>query len=103
MGDDDRQVQNARPLEQEIHTDLRTSLSYGEYLRLDDILGAQHLMSVPQHHDEMLFIIQHQTSELWLKLMLHELRAARRHLADDELQQALKGLARVKHIQRTLT
>jgi tryptophan 2,3-dioxygenase len=95
--------ESSRPLESGIHTDLRTSLSYGEYLRLDDILGAQHLMSVPQHHDEMLFIIQHQTSELWLKLMLHELRAARRHFADDQLQQALKGLARVKHIQHTLT
>jgi len=103
MSSDETQAQNTRPLEQEIHKNLRTSLSYGEYLRLDDILGAQQLMSVPQHHDEMLFIVQHQTSELWLKLMLHELRAARGHLADDRLQPALKGLARVKSIQRTLT
>ena len=60
-------------------------------------------MSRPEHHDELLFILQHQTSELWLKLVLHELRAVLDHLAADELRPALKGLARVKHIQRTLT
>ena len=64
---------------------------------------AQHPVSVPEHHDELLFILQHQTSELWLKLVLHELRAVQRQLAADELRPALKGLARVKHIQRTLT
>jgi tryptophan 2,3-dioxygenase len=60
-------------------------------------------VSTPVHHDELLFIVQHQTSELWLKLVLHELLAVQAHLADDELRPALKGLARVKHIQRTLT
>jgi tryptophan 2,3-dioxygenase len=92
-----------RPLEDGIVRDFKVNLSYGEYLRLDDVLGAQHPVSVPEHHDELLFIVQHQTSELWLKLIVHELRAVREHLAKDELRPALKGLARVKHIQRTLT
>jgi tryptophan 2,3-dioxygenase len=66
------------------------------------LLGAQHPLSVPEHHDEMLFIIQHQTSELWMKLLVHELDAALRHIAADELAPALKLLARIKHIQRQL-
>jgi len=78
-------------------------LSYGQYLHLDELLSAQHLVSRPPHHDELLFIIQHQTSELWLKLVLHELLSARACLAADDLRPALKRLARVKHIQRTLT
>ena len=78
-------------------------LTYGTYLHLDQLLSAQHPVSKPEHHDELLFIIQHQTSELWLKLMLHELRAVQARLAEDELRPALKGMARVKHIQRTLT
>jgi tryptophan 2,3-dioxygenase len=93
----------ARPLEDGIVRDLRVELSYGQYLHLDELLGAQHPVSRPEHHDEMLFIVQHQTSELWLKLVLHELRAVVAHLAADELRPALKGIARVKHIQRTLT
>ncbi|GIF35806.1 tryptophan 2,3-dioxygenase [Actinoplanes xinjiangensis] len=92
-----------RPLEDGIVKDFKVNLSYGAYLRLDDILEAQHPVSVPEHHDELLFIVQHQTSELWLKLVVHELRAVREYLANDELRPALKGLARVKHIQRTLT
>lgn len=92
-----------RPLENGIVTSFKVNLSYGEYLRLDDILGAQRPVSVPEHHDELLFIVQHQTSELWLKLIVHELYAVRQYLATDELRPALKGLARVKHIQRTLT
>ena len=83
--------------------DGRVNLSYGAYLHLDELLAAQHPVSRPEHHDELLFIIQHQTSELWLKLVLHELRTVQRQLAADELRPALKGLARVKHIQRTLT
>ena len=94
---------NQRPLEDGIVRDFKVNLSYGRYLHLDEILSAQHPVSVPEHHDELLFILQHQTSELWLKLVLHELRAVRRQLAADELRPALKGLARVKHIQRTLT
>jgi tryptophan 2,3-dioxygenase len=94
---------NTRPVEDSMIRDFRVNLSYGEYLHLDALLSAQHPVSVPEHHDEMLFIIQHQTSELWLKLMLHELRFARQCLIDDGLRPALKSLARVKHIQRTLT
>ena len=92
-----------RPLEDGIVRDFKVNLSYGRYLHLDEILGAQHPVSVPEHHDELLFILQHQTSELWLKLVLHELRAVQHHLAQNELRPALKGLARVKHIQRSLT
>ncbi|MBY3552243.1 tryptophan 2,3-dioxygenase [Modestobacter lapidis] len=84
-------------------TDLSGTMSYGDYLDLDRLLAAQHPRSSPEHHDELLFIVQHQTSELWLKLMLHELRGARRSLGADGLAPALKCLARVKNIQRTLT
>jgi tryptophan 2,3-dioxygenase len=78
-------------------------LTYSQYLHLDALLGAQHPVSRPVHHDELLFIVQHQTSELWLKLVLHELRAVRDHLDADDLRKALKGIARVKHVQQTLT
>ncbi|MFP5218354.1 MAG: tryptophan 2,3-dioxygenase [Actinomycetes bacterium] len=78
-------------------------MSYGQYLHLDAVLNAQHPVSRPVHHDELLFIVQHQTSELWLKLVLHELRAVRDHLDADALRPALKGIARVKHVQQTLT
>ena len=98
--DRDRQV---RPIEESVTTDLAGRMSYGRYLDLDRLLGAQHPASNPEHHDEMLFIVQHQTSELWLKLVLHELRAARAYLASDAVGAALKSLARVKNIQRTLT
>jgi tryptophan 2,3-dioxygenase len=94
---------SSRPIEPSIHTDLRGAMTYGEYLDLDRLLSAQHPRSSPEHHDELLFIVQHQTSELWLRLMLHELRAARQFLRDDDLAPALKCLARVKHVQRTLT
>ncbi len=86
-----------------MRTDLRGAMTYGEYLDLDRLLAAQHPRSHPEHHDELLFIVQHQTSELWLKLVLHELRGARRVLGEDEVAPALKCLARVKNIQRTLT
>lgn len=93
---------NTRDLEATIVTDLREKLSYGSYLGLDTLLTSQHPLSRPEHHDEMLFIIQHQTSELWLKLVLHELRAAAAALAADDLRDALKKIARVKHIQRSM-
>jgi tryptophan 2,3-dioxygenase len=96
-------AKDQRPLEDGIVRDFKVNLSYGRYLHLDEILRAQHPVSVPEHHDELLFILQHQMSELWLKLVLHELRAVQRQLAADELRPALKGLARVKHIQRCLT
>ncbi|WP_433798474.1 tryptophan 2,3-dioxygenase [Actinomycetospora sp. CA-084318] len=91
---------NTRDLEQEIVRDFTENLSYGRYLHLDELLTAQHPRS--DHHDEMLFVIQHQTSELWLKLALHELLTACDDLARDELSLALKRLARVKHVQRQL-
>ncbi|MGZ0712034.1 tryptophan 2,3-dioxygenase (plasmid) [Coraliomargarita sp. W4R53] len=78
-------------------------MSYGGYLDLSTLLAAQRPLSSPEHHDELLFIIQHQTTELWLKLVLHELSAALRLLREDNPAPALKCIARVKHIQRTLT
>jgi tryptophan 2,3-dioxygenase len=89
-------------LETNVRRDFRQAMSYGDYLRLDLVLSAQQPLSDPPRHDEMLFIIQHQTSELWLKLMLHELRATRDLLRADDLQPALKCIARVKQIQHTL-
>lgn len=78
-------------------------MSYADYLDLPRLLSAQHPRSRPEHHDELLFIVQHQTSELWLMLVLHELKAARSYLDEDAIGPALKCLARVKHVQRTLT
>jgi tryptophan 2,3-dioxygenase len=95
--------ENQRALEQDITTDLRDRLSYGGYLQLDVLLSAQTPLSDPPHHDELLFIIQHQTSELWMKLVIHELRAAIAHLRADRVDPCLKMLARVKVIQRQLT
>jgi tryptophan 2,3-dioxygenase len=95
--------ENTRDFDPDIVTDFRDRMSYGSYLGLDALLSAQHPVSTPQHHDELLFIIQHQTTELWLKLVLHELASARDLLRDDRLPVALKRIARVKHIQRTLT
>ncbi len=92
-----------RELEEGIQSDFRQDMSYGDYLRLDTLLSAQVPQSDPPQHDELLFIIQHQTSELWLKLMVHELRSARALVRSDDLAPALKRLARVKHIQHTLT
>ena len=80
--------------------DFSQSMSYGDYLQLDAILNAQKPLSPA--HDEMLFIIQHQTSELWMKLMLHELRAAIANVAKDELGSAFKMLARVSRIMEQL-
>ena len=80
--------------------DFSQSMSYGDYLQLDAILSAQKPLSPA--HDEMLFIVQHQTSELWMKLMLHELRAAIGHIAGDALQPAFKMLARVSKIMEQL-
>ncbi len=94
---------NARALESGIHVDLKDRLTYGGYLQLDTLLSAQNPLSQPPHHDELLFIIQHQTSELWLKLIIHELRAALRHLQQDDTGPVQKILARVKQVQRQLT
>ncbi len=80
--------------------DFSRSMSYGDYLQLDAILNAQKPLS--PDHNEMLFIIQHQTSELWMKLMLHELRAAIAAIAGDELGSAFKMLARISRIMEQL-
>ncbi len=89
-------------LEPGIRRDLAGKLDYSHYLRLDQLLSAQHPVSSPAHHDEMLFIIQHQVAELWFKLMLHELRAARAHIRADDLEPCEKILSRVKATQRQL-
>ena len=80
--------------------DFSAEMTYGDYLHLDQVLSAQHPRS--PNHNEMLFIIQHQTSELWMKLMLHELDAAIAHLASDQLPAAFKMLARVSRIMEQL-
>ncbi len=90
-------------LESGVITDLANRMTYGGYLQLDTLLAAQKPLSEPTHHDEMLFIIQHQTTELWLKLVLHELRAALESIRRDELEPCFKILARIKHIQTQLT
>lgn len=94
---------NTRQLEAEIVTDFSERMTYGSYLALNELLSIQRPMSEPAHHDEMLFIIQHQTSELWIKLLLHELRSARDLLRDDNMRIALKRTARVKRIQEVMT
>jgi tryptophan 2,3-dioxygenase len=94
--------QNQRHLESDIQTDLSDRRDYASYLDLERILSAQHLLSDPPHHDEMLFIIQHQTSELWFKLIIHELRAAIEHMNADDPGPCLKILARVKLVQSQL-
>ncbi|MHA6326385.1 tryptophan 2,3-dioxygenase [Roseivivax sp. CAU 1753] len=81
-------------------TDFADRMSYGDYLRLDRLLDAQHPLS--DAPDEMLFIIQHQTSELWMKLMLVELDSARRALAADRVDEVFKMLARVARIMEQL-
>ena len=94
---------NQRPLEEGIHTDLAGRMSYAGYLRLDLLLAAQQPVSDPPHHDELLCVVQHQVSELWMKLMIHELRAALVHLQRDEVWQCRKVLARSKQVLRQLT
>ena len=87
-------------VEEKAQLDFSRSMSYGDYLQLDQVLSAQKPLSPA--HDELLFIVQHQTSELWMKLMLHELRGAIRHIAADELAPAFKMLARVSKIMEQL-
>ncbi len=95
--------QNERVLEDGIHTDLSGRMTYAGYLQLDRLLSAQMPLSDPPNHDEMLFIIQHQTSELWLKLLIHELTAAVDHLRHDRVWQFGKAVARCKRVMDQLT
>ena len=85
---------------EEARLDMSRTMSYSDYLQLDALLTAQKPLSPA--HDEMLFIVQHQTSELWMKLMLHELRAAVASIAADDLAPAFKMLARVSRIMEQL-
>jgi tryptophan 2,3-dioxygenase len=94
---------NERPLETGIHIDLSGRMTYAGYLRLDRLLDAQQPLSDPPHHDEMLFIVQHQVSELWLKLLIHELSAAIGHLRNDRVWQFGKVAARCKRVLDQLT
>ena len=96
-----RKPQNYREVEKGIHTDLKDRMTYGKYLHLDDVLNAQHRLS--DQHDEMLFIVIHQASELWLKLAGHEVEAAIRNVREDDFRHAFKVIARVKLILTQLT
>jgi tryptophan 2,3-dioxygenase len=86
-----------RAMEKSIHTDFTEDMSYADYLQLDKLLSAQKPLS--KSHDEMLFILLHQTSELWFKLMIHELNAALEGIRNDRVKVALKTLSRVARIQ----
>ncbi|MFB7141267.1 tryptophan 2,3-dioxygenase [Gottfriedia sp. NPDC056225] len=87
-------------LENSIQLDFQKEMSYGDYLSLDQILSSQHRLS--NHHDEMLFIIIHQTSELWMKLILHEMNSAIACIRRNDLEPSIKMLARVSRIQQQL-
>ena len=87
-------------IDEKAKLDFSQSMSYGDYLQIDTILSAQKPLS--PNHNEMLFIIQHQTSELWMKLMLHEMSAAIQSVANDQLPSAFKMLARVSKIMEQL-
>jgi tryptophan 2,3-dioxygenase len=91
-----------REMDPGLTTDLKDRTTYGGYLQLDTLLSAQRPLSSPEHHDELLFIIQHQTTELWFKLAIHELKAALAAIRADQLEPAFKIIARVKNIQATL-
>ena len=91
-----------RKLEKSIHTDLSRDDDYTAYLQLDKLLGAQQPLSEPPHHDEMLFIVQHQVAELWIKLLIHEFGRAVEHIRADEMSPAVKNLARCRHVQNQL-
>jgi tryptophan 2,3-dioxygenase len=90
----------AAGLAAEAHTDFASAMSYGDYLQLDSLLALQNPLS--DQPSELLFIIIHQATELWMKLALHELTLARELIRRDELQPAFKGLARVSRIQAQL-
>src|SRR6202790_1310081 len=90
----------ADPPGSDVPVSLREGMSYSDYLALDKILNAQQPLSTA--HDEILFIIQHQTSELWMKLAIHELSATCRLIAADDLQPAFKTLSRVSRVLEQL-
>ena len=91
-----------RKIEKSIHRKLSRDDDYTGYLNLDMLLSAQLPLSDPPHHDEMLFIVQHQVAELWMKLLIHEIGQAIDYIRADEMPPAVKNLARVRHIQNQL-
>lgn len=91
-----------RKLEKSIHTKLSRDDDYSAYLQLEKLLSAQRPLSEPPHHDEMLFIIQHQIAELWIKLLLHEIGRAIHWIRQDALSPALKNLGRARQVQSQL-
>lgn len=93
--------ENYREVEKTIHTDLKDRMTYGKYLHLSEVLHAQQLRS--EQHDEMLFVVIHQASELWMKLAGHELEAAIAAIGEDSYRHAFKVIARVKLILNQLT
>jgi tryptophan 2,3-dioxygenase len=97
MDEKKREQRFATDNERDIHTDFTKQMTYGEYLNLDKILSSQNRLS--DHHDEMLFIIIHQVSELWMKLILHETKSAIELIEKNELSSAFKRLARVSKTQ----
>jgi len=96
---DDR-TKSAERLAAEAHTDFAKQMNYGDYLRLETLLSAQ--VPLSDSHDELLFIVIHQATELWMKLVLHELNVARQFVREDRLQPAFKCLARVSRVQSQL-
>ncbi|MFF2499505.1 tryptophan 2,3-dioxygenase [Peribacillus sp. NPDC058075] len=96
----DKGPRDEHRLEERMVTDFEKDMSYGDYLHLNQILSSQHRLS--GHHDEMLFIIIHQTSELWMKLIIHELTAATDHIEAGQLEPSFKMLSRVARIQQQL-
>ncbi|MFJ7508285.1 tryptophan 2,3-dioxygenase [Peribacillus simplex] len=96
----DKGPRDEHRLEESMVTDFEKDMSYEDYLHLNQILSSQHRLSA--HHDEMLFIIIHQTSELWMKLILHELNAATDHIQAGRLEPSFKMLSRVARVQQQL-
>ncbi|MGE5704930.1 MAG: tryptophan 2,3-dioxygenase [Clostridia bacterium] len=96
----EKQSTGSNELERTIHTDFGKEMTYGDYLQLDMVLAGQKRLS--DHHDEMLFIIIHQVSELWMKQILHELSAAMVCIQQDQLEPAFKMFSRVSRIQQQL-
>ena len=91
-----------RKIEKSIHTKLSRDDDYTGYLHLDALLSSQQPLSDPAHHDEMLFIVQHQVAELWMKLLIHEIGQAIDFMRAGEMPPAVKNLARVRHVQNQL-
>ncbi len=101
MSDNDKTQPNYRELESTIHTDFKEEMSYSDYLQLNKVLSAQQPLS--NEHDEMLFIVIHQSSELWLKLAGHELSSACQFIQQENFGPAFKVISRVKQIFLQLT